>query len=170
MANLHFQLSWYNQITFSFSWFSCSSSILVKLLFTRNFGFCRGSKTGVPGKITLRAMREPTTNSVHIWHWSGLVLVNTRGRGRRSNHCNIPGPCELRLRLLLVWANSLLVKPKVSQSSSTGNSWNTHSWSWLQCLWAFYMKWSPGIKSVILKGMHQPPKQNDFNWPGFSLL
>ena len=35
-------------------------------------GFCGGRKTGDPGEKTLWAVREPTANTTHIWHKTGI--------------------------------------------------------------------------------------------------
>ena len=57
--------------TFSLSWFSLESSILVELEFGK-FGFSRGLKTGVLGK-TLRAKQELNNKLIpdmaQQWNW-----------------------------------------------------------------------------------------------------
>ena len=54
-----------------YSWFSCSSSILVELEFRVYLGiFSRGRKTGRPREKPSEQGREPITNSTHIKHRS----------------------------------------------------------------------------------------------------
>jgi len=52
--------------------------------------FVEGGKPENPEKI-LRARREPTTNSTHVWHWAGFKLGTLVG-SERLHHCTIPAP------------------------------------------------------------------------------
>jgi len=54
----------------SHNWFPCRSSNLVELTFA-DVGFCEGGNRRTQEK-TLRARREPTTNSTHIWLRAGI--------------------------------------------------------------------------------------------------